>query len=53
MRLSAGESSALQRDGEIMRDLFWTLFSKLDAVLQGHRVVYEVAGKISSVCDPE
>ena len=46
-RISAGESSALQRDGETMRDLFWTLFSKLDAVLQGHRVVYEVAGMIA------
>ena len=48
LRISAGETSALQRDGETMRDLFWTLFSKLDAVLQGHRVVYEVAGIIAS-----
>ncbi|SPO38418.1 related to SEC8 - protein transport protein [Pseudozyma flocculosa] len=47
LRISAGESSALQREGETMRDLFWTLFSKLDAVLQGHRVVYEVAGMIA------
>nr|CDI53407.1 related to SEC8-protein transport protein [Melanopsichium pennsylvanicum 4] len=48
LRISAGETSALQRDGETMRDLFWTLFSKLDAVLQGHRAVYEVAGMIAS-----
>ncbi|SJX62766.1 related to SEC8-protein transport protein [Sporisorium reilianum f. sp. reilianum] len=48
LRISAGETLALQRDGETMRDLFWTLFSKLDAVLQGHRVVYEVAGMIAS-----
>lgn len=48
LRISAGETWALQRDGETMRDLFWTLFSKLDAVLQGHRVVYEVAGMIAS-----
>lgn len=48
LRISAGETSALQRDAETMRDLFWTLFSKLDAVLQGHRVVYEVAGMIAS-----
>ncbi|KAJ9479220.1 Exocyst complex component SEC8 [Pseudozyma hubeiensis] len=48
LRISAGETSALQREGETMRDLFWTLFSKLDAVLQGHRVVYEVAGMIAS-----
>ncbi|KAN0063376.1 exocyst subunit [Thecaphora frezii] len=47
LRISAGESSALQREGETMRDLFWTLFSKLDAVLQGHRVVYEVSGMIA------
>ncbi|KAJ1028347.1 hypothetical protein NDA18_003011 [Ustilago nuda] len=48
LRISASETSALQRDSETMRDLFWTLFSKLDAVLQGHRVVYEVAGMIAS-----
>ncbi|PWZ02329.1 hypothetical protein BCV70DRAFT_157446 [Testicularia cyperi] len=48
LRISANETSALQRDGETMRDLFWTLFSKLDAVLQGHRVIYEVAGMIAS-----
>lgn len=33
----------------ILRDLFWTLYSKLAAVLEGHRVVYEVARWISSV----
>ncbi|WWC59934.1 uncharacterized protein I303_102497 [Kwoniella dejecticola CBS 10117] len=32
----------------ILRDLFWTLYSKLAAVLEGHRVVYEVARWISS-----
>ncbi len=35
LRISAGETSALQRDGETMRDLFWTLFSKLDACCRG------------------
>lgn len=45
---SSTESTALERGAETMRDLFWTLFSKLDAVLQGHRVVHEVAAKISS-----
>jgi hypothetical protein len=34
----------------IIRDLFWTLYSKLAAVLEGHRVVYEVARWIPSVC---
>ncbi|WVR04091.1 hypothetical protein IAU60_001090 [Kwoniella sp. DSM 27419] len=32
----------------ILRDLFWTLYSKLAAVLEGHRVVYEVSRWISS-----
>ncbi|CAO1630595.1 unnamed protein product [Sympodiomycopsis kandeliae] len=47
LRLSASESSQVVTDGEIMRDLFWTLFSKLDAVLQSHRVIHEVARQIS------
>ncbi|CAD6900494.1 unnamed protein product [Tilletia controversa] len=46
MRMTALESNALQRDTETMRDLFWTLFSKMDAVLQGHRVLYEVVTRI-------
>ncbi|THH02605.1 hypothetical protein EW026_g281 [Hermanssonia centrifuga] len=29
-----------------MKDLFWTLYSKLDAVAQGLRVVYEVSNRI-------
>ena len=45
------ERSALQRDMETMRDFFWTLFSKLDAVLQGHRVVQEVASAIYQRAD--
>ncbi|WFD31722.1 Xaa-Pro aminopeptidase [Malassezia sp. CBS 17886] len=48
---SATEFSALQRDMETMRDFFWTLFSKLDAVLQGHRVVQEVASMVFSRAD--
>jgi exocyst complex component 4 len=32
----------------ILKDLAWTLHSKLIAVLQGHRVVYEVVQAISS-----
>lgn len=34
----------------VLKDLFWTLYSKLAAVLEGHRVVYEVARWIPSVC---
>lgn len=31
-------------ENEILRDLFWTLFSKLDCVMQGHNTVL-VAGQ--------
>lgn len=33
----------------LLKDLFWTLYSKLAAVLEGHRVMYEVSRWISSV----
>ncbi|KAI0068285.1 hypothetical protein BV25DRAFT_1793562 [Artomyces pyxidatus] len=48
LRLSALESSAKHVDHEVLRDMFWTLYSKLDAVMQGLRVVYEVANRIGS-----
>ncbi|KZT32961.1 hypothetical protein SISSUDRAFT_456734 [Sistotremastrum suecicum HHB10207 ss-3] len=35
-------------DQETLKDLFWTIYSKLDAVLQGLRVVGEVGGRIGS-----
>jgi exocyst complex component 4 len=49
LRLAALESSAKQADHEILNDFFWTVYSKLDAVSQGLRVVYEVANRIGSV----
>lgn len=49
LRLAALESSAQQVDQEILRDFFWTLYSKMDAVAQGLRVIYEVALRIGSV----
>jgi hypothetical protein len=49
LRLNASETSALELNAEILKDLFWTLYSKLDAVLQGFRVVYEVALRIGEV----
>ena len=49
LRLSAIETSELESSVETLRDLFWTLFSKLDAVLQGFRVAFEVAGRITEV----
>ncbi|TDL28204.1 hypothetical protein BD410DRAFT_818641 [Rickenella mellea] len=48
LRLASLESMEKQMDHEILRDFFWTLYSKLDAVLQGLRVVYEVANRIGS-----
>ncbi|KZS95766.1 hypothetical protein SISNIDRAFT_385220, partial [Sistotremastrum niveocremeum HHB9708] len=35
-------------DQETLKDLFWTIYSKLDAVLQGLRVLSEVGGRIGS-----
>ena len=49
LRLAALESMEKQIDYEILRDLFWTLYSKLDAVTQGLRVVYEISNRIGSV----
>ncbi|KAF8578412.1 Sec8 exocyst complex component-specific domain-containing protein [Ramaria rubella] len=48
LRLASLESSVKEADQETLRDLFWTLYSKLDAVLQSLRVVYEVANRIGS-----
>ncbi|KAF8323217.1 hypothetical protein DL93DRAFT_2049947 [Clavulina sp. PMI_390] len=46
LRLMALEASAKESDRETLRDLFWSLFSKLDAVVQGFRVTYEVSNRI-------
>lgn len=51
LRLAALESSAKRVDHEVLKDLFWTLYSKLDAVAQGLRVIYEVANRVGSVRD--
>ncbi|CAG8595158.1 9440_t:CDS:10 [Acaulospora colombiana] len=32
---------------EVLRDLLWTLYSKLDAVLQGHRFILDIVERIS------
>lgn len=49
LRLSASETNTLASSVETLRDLFWTLYSKMDAVLQGFRVAYEVAARIAEV----
>ncbi|THH28293.1 hypothetical protein EUX98_g5894 [Antrodiella citrinella] len=48
LRLAALEASTKRMDQEVMKDLFWTLYSKLDAVAQGFRVIYEIANRIGS-----
>ncbi|KIY62642.1 exocyst complex component sec8 [Cylindrobasidium torrendii FP15055 ss-10] len=48
LRLAALESMAKRVDHEVLKDFFWTLYSKMDAVAQGFRVVYEVANRIGS-----
>ncbi|KAH9937245.1 Sec8 exocyst complex component-specific domain-containing protein [Fomitopsis serialis] len=48
LRLAALEASTKVTDQETLRDFFWTLYSKMDAVTQGLRVVYEVSNRIGS-----
>lgn len=48
-RLATLEMGASPQHAAVLRDLFWTLYSKLAAVLEAHRIVYEVARWISSV----
>ena len=45
----AGGGGEGDEKSETLRDLFWTTYSKLDAVLQGLRVVWEVASRIGGV----
>lgn len=49
LRLAALESTAKQVDHETLKDFFWTQYSKLDAISQGLRVVFEVSNRIGSV----
>jgi len=53
LRLAALESTSKHHDQEILKDLFWSIYSKLDAVTQGLRVVFEVANRIGSVSATE
>jgi exocyst complex component 4 len=49
MRLSGLETAGSPMEAETLRDLFWTVYAKLHAVVEGHRVVYEIINRISSV----
>lgn len=53
LRLAALESTSKHHDQEILKDLFWSIYSKLYAVTQGLRVVFEVANRIGSVSATE
>ncbi|GJJ09872.1 hypothetical protein Clacol_004096 [Clathrus columnatus] len=48
LRFTSLESGVKPADQETLRDMFWTLYSKLDAVLQGLRAVFEVSNRIGS-----
>ncbi|KIJ21922.1 hypothetical protein PAXINDRAFT_124220 [Paxillus involutus ATCC 200175] len=48
LRLAALEPPSKHHDQDILRDLFWTVYSKLAAVTQGLRVVFEVVNRIGS-----
>ncbi|KAK4685429.1 exocyst complex component 4, partial [Tremellales sp. Uapishka_1] len=52
LRAVALDAASPPRHAIVLRDLFWTLYSKLAAVLESHRVVYEVSRWISST-EPE
>ncbi|CAG8757762.1 25105_t:CDS:10 [Gigaspora margarita] len=41
------ESSENDAQLEALRDLLWTLYSKLDAILQGHRFILDVVERIN------
>lgn len=49
LRLAALESMEKQVDHEILKDFFCTLYSKLDAVSQSLRIVYEISNRIGLV----
>jgi exocyst complex component 4 len=42
------EASVVAMHTEILMDFFWTVYSKLDAILQGFRVLHEVVQRIVS-----
>jgi len=49
LRSSALESLSTRADHEVLMDFFWTLYSKLIAVVEGFRLVTEVSNRICSV----
>ncbi|GMK54564.1 hypothetical protein CspeluHIS016_0111500 [Cutaneotrichosporon spelunceum] len=42
------DASGPPKHAVVLRDLFWTLYSKIAAVMEGHRTVYEVVKWITS-----
>lgn len=44
---SGPRSPMTEINTEILMDFFWTLFSKLDAVLQGFRILFEIVQRLA------
>lgn len=48
-KLAVFDSAENTADQEVLRDLLWTLYMKLDIVTQGLRAIYEIANRINMV----
>ena len=49
LRSDALDQSDSADQAETLLDLFWTVYSKLRAVVEGHRVVSEIVGRMGMV----
>jgi exocyst complex component 4 len=49
LRMDSLERNGTETQSYTLLDLFWTVYSKFRAVLEGHRVVSEVVSRIAMV----